>query len=318
MATYNYVEKDGALLDQKITAGLFTGALGTPQVDLVNGGKSFVLRTLTTSGLKAHTRGKGFNSGTIQDEKTVYTMGQDRDIEFYVDKQDVDETNNELAMANISSTFISEHVQPEIDAYRFSTLYAKAIDANKSDDTITEKNAYTSLKKGISKVRKYGPQNLIAFVSSAFMDCLERSSEFSRSITNQNVGMTALESRITSLDGVPIVEVWDDSRFKTKFDFTDGYKATADAKSINFIVVAKPALIPIVKENAVYLFAPGEHTQGDGYLYQNRLYHDLFVRKAKEDAVVVSTSPATSAPKAKPGQSGGTAGSSTASTGTGK
>lgn len=122
MATFNYVEKDGGLLDQKITAGLFTTSLGIPRVDLVNGGKSFTLRTVSTTGLKPHTRGKGYNEGTISDEKKVYTMGQDRDIEFYVDKQDVDETNQELAMGNISNVFITEHVQPEIDAYRFSKL----------------------------------------------------------------------------------------------------------------------------------------------------------------------------------------------------
>ena len=79
------------------------------------------------------------------------------------------------------------------------------------------------------------------------MDALERSSEFTRNITNQNVGQTALESRVTSLDGVLLVEVWDDTRFKTKFDFTDGYAAAADAQDINILVVAKQAVIPVVK-----------------------------------------------------------------------
>lgn len=123
------------------------------------------------------------------------------------------------------------------------------------------------------------------------MDCLERSKEFSRNITNQNVGTTALESRITSIDGTQIIEVWDDVRFKTEFDFTDGFKPTASASDLNFVVVARPATIPIVKENAVFLFAPGEHSQGDGFLYQNRLYHDLFIKPAKKDAIVASTAP---------------------------
>lgn len=94
------------------------------------------------------------------------------------------------------------------------------------------------------------------------MDALERSKEFTRNITNQNVGTTALESRITSIDGVQLVEVWNDSRFKTSYDFSDGYKPKDDAEDINFEIVAKPVVIPIVKENAVYLFAPGEYTEG--------------------------------------------------------
>lgn len=298
---FNYVTKDGDLLDQKITAGLFTAALGTPEVDLVNGGRSFTLKTISTSGLQAHTRGKGFNSGTISDEKTIYTMGQDRDVEFYLDRQDVDETNQELAMANISNVFITEQVQPELDSYRFSKMATSFDNIDTSDtegnllakthkveETLDATNAYSQLKTGIGKIRKYGTQNLLGYVSSEVMDSLERSKEFTRNITNQNVGTTALESRITSIDGVQLIEVYEPNRFMTKYDFKDGAKPTEDAKAINFLIVAKPAVISIVKENAVFLFAPGQHTDGDGYLYQNRLYHDLFIKKHKRDGIFVS------------------------------
>ncbi|MDK7952157.1 hypothetical protein [Lactobacillus paragasseri] len=298
---FNYVTKDGNLLDQKITAGLFTGALGTPEVDLVNGGRSFTLKTISTSGLQPHTRGKGFNSGTVTDEKTIYTMGQDRDVEFYLDRQEVDETNQELAMANISNVFITEQVQPELDSYRFSKMATSFdnIDASDTEGTLLAKthkveenldatNAYSQLKTGIGKVRKYGTQNLLGYVSSEVMDSLERSKEFTRNITNQNVGTTALESRITSIDGVQLIEVYEPNRFMTKYNFKDGAKPTEDAKAINFLIVAKPAVISIVKENAVFLFAPGQHTEGDGYLYQNRLYHDLFIKKHKRDGIYSS------------------------------
>lgn len=298
---FNYVTKDGNLLDQKITAGLFTGALGTPEVDLVNGGRSFTLKTISTSGLQPHTRGKGFNSGTVTDEKTIYTMGQDRDVEFYLDRQEVDETNQELAMANISNVFITEQVQPELDSYRFSKMATSFDNIDTSDaegnllarthkveETLDATNAYSKLKTGIGKVRKYGTQNLVGYVSSEVMDSLERSKEFTRNITNQNVGTTALESRITSIDGVQLIEVYEPNRFMTKYDFKDGAKPTEDAQAINFLIIAKPAVISIVKENAVFLFAPGQHTEGDGYLYQNRLYHDLFIKKHKRDGIYSS------------------------------
>lgn len=298
---FNYVTKDGNLLDQKITAGLFTGALGTPEVDLVNGGRSFTLKTISTSGLQPHTRGKGFNSGTVTDEKTIYTMGQDRDVEFYLDRQEVDETNQELAMANISNVFITEQVQPELDSYRFSKMATSFDNIDTSDaegnllakthkveETLDATNAYSQLKTGIGKVRKYGTQNLVGYVSSEVMDSLERSKEFTRNITNQNVGTTALESRITSIDGVQLIEVYEPNRFMTKYDFKDGAKPTEDAQAINFLIIAKPAIISIVKENAVFLFAPGQHTEGDGYLYQNRLYHDLFIKKHKRDGIYSS------------------------------
>ena len=62
----------------------------------------------------------------------------------------------------------------------------------------------------------------------------------------------------------------------------------SDGKDINFLIVAKPAVIAKAKFNSIYLFAPGQHTEGDGYLYQNRLYHDLFVLETKKDGVYVS------------------------------
>ena len=249
----NYITKDNGLFDQKINQGLLTAALGVPDVQLVNGGRSFTLTTLSTSGLKPHTRNKGFNTGSAENEKKVYTMGQDRDIEFYVDTQDVDETNQDLAVGNISKVFIQDHVQPEIDAYRFSTLAKGA--GHSTTETLTVDNVYTQLKAALLPVRKFGAQNIIGFVSSEVMDFLERSK---------------------------------DTRFKSDYDFSDGYVPAEDAADINFILVAKQAVIPVVKENAIFLFAPGQHTQGDGYLYQNRLYHDLFIKEQQKDGVSVS------------------------------
>lgn len=289
---YNYITKDNGLFDQKIRQGLLTDALGQPEVTWLAGGKSFTLTTITTSGFQPHTRNKGYNSGTVNNDKKVYTMGQDRDIEFYVDRQDVDETNMDLAVANISKTFIEENASPEIDAYRFATIASKALEAKQSKEiAITAANAYSAVKDAIKPLRKYGAQNLIGYLSSNVMDCLERSTEFTRSITNQNVGQTALESRITSLDGVTLIEVWDDSRFKSAFDFTNGYTPKADAQGIEIEVVATPAVIPVVKEESIYLFAPGQHTEGDGFLYQNRLYHDFFVRENKKDGLSVALAP---------------------------
>lgn len=286
----NYITKDDGIFDQKITQGLLTSALGgNADVKLVDGGKSFTLTTVSTSGYKKHSRGKGFNSGEVENAKEVYTMGQDRDVEFFVDTVDVDETNQDLAVANISKVFIEENAQPEIDAYRFATYATHAIDNDQAtEQTLTKANVYSELKKAILPIRKYGPGNMVTFVSSEVMDALEQSTEFTRQITNQNVGMTALESRVTSLDGVSIVEVWDDIRFKTAFDFSDGFEPTADAKDINFLIIAMPAVIQIVKHNAIFLFAPGQHTEGDGYLYQNRLYHDVFVKKGKSDGIRAS------------------------------
>lgn len=286
---YNYATKNSGLFDQKMTQETLTSLLETPQVDWT-GAKSFIVTTLKTSGYKAHTRGKGYNAGEVDNDKETYTLGFDRDIEFFVDQADVDETNNDLAAANVTNVFITENAGPEVDAYRFSKIATKAItDGHTASTALTVDNVYSVLKAALLPIRKYGARNIVMYLSSETMDLLERSKEFTRQITNQNVGVTALESRVTSLDGVILVEVWDTDRFATKYDFTDGFVKAVGGKDIQFLIAAKPAIIAKSKFNSIYLFAPGQHTEGDGYLYQNRLYHDLFVLKNKADGLYVHT-----------------------------
>lgn len=288
---YIYAKKDSGIYEQRLTQETLTSLIETPdnQMNWLNA-QSFETSTIGTSGYKPHTRDKGFNSGKMANKKDVYTLSFDRDIEFFVDKADVDETAQDLAAARVTNTFITDQAGPELDAYRFSKMAHAAIENSNGDDTtLTVDNVYSTIKKSILPIRKYKPGNLLTYVSSETMDLLERSNEFNRSITNQNVGLTSLESRVTSLDGVSFVEVWDTDRFGTKYDFTDGFRLDGAGKKINFLVVAKPSIIAKAKFNSIYLFAPGEHTEGDGYLYQNRLYHDLFVLKSRQDGLFVHT-----------------------------
>lgn len=283
----NYVTKREKQFDQKLMQGALTNILETPKVNWL-GAKSFEIPTVSVSGYKAHTRSKGYNAGTVSNDKKVYTLGFDRDIEFFVDKADIDETNEELSAANVTGTFITEHATPELDAYRFSKLATTAITATKfkSEDDYSETNVHSRLKSAILPIRKYGAANIVIYVSSEIMDFLERSKDFTRSIATTSP--QGIDTRVTSLDGVQIIEVWDDARFKTQFEFTEGFVKASGGKDINFLIVAKPAVIAKAKFNSIYLFAPGQHTEGDGYLYQNRMYHDLFVLENKKDGVYVS------------------------------
>nr|WP_226893429.1 hypothetical protein [Listeria monocytogenes] len=49
--------------------------------------------------LKPHTRNKGYNEGSASNENTAYTITFDRDVEFFVDVMDVDETGQALTAA---------------------------------------------------------------------------------------------------------------------------------------------------------------------------------------------------------------------------
>src|SRR5690606_20446530 len=128
---------------------------------------------------------------------------------------------------------------PEVDGYRFGKLAQHASAAgNVTGEDVAATSVYQRLKADILKVRKYGPSNLIAYIPSEAMDALERSNEFQRVINVQNQG-TAIETRVTSLDGVRLVEVWDMARFNTEHDFTSGFQPAG--QDINWVIVYKGA-----------------------------------------------------------------------------
>lgn len=272
---YIYNTKELNKADEALEQGLFTNVVTTPDVDWV-GARSFRVKKIKTSGYQRHTRNKGWNPGTVTQSEDLYTLEFDRDIEFFVDVMDVDETDDQLAAAAVTGAFIKDKAQPEVDAFRFSKMAQEAIaDSAATTETLTVDNIFDRVKAMIAPVRKYGVGNLSFWMDSNAMGLLEQSPKFQRTFDVKNQG-TAIETRVTSIDGVQLMEVWQDDRMFSKFDFTDGFLPTSDALKIQMMVVARPAIVAKVKHTSVFLFDRGNHTEGDGWLYQNRMYHDLW------------------------------------------
>lgn len=257
------------------------------------GAKTFHFTQMSTSGFKAHSRAGGWNTGTFAQTDKPYTVNFDRDIQFLVDKADVDETNETLSIQNITKTFQQTQVAPETDAYFFSKVASEAqklVGYHTATATTgyTVDNTFTLLKGYLAagKLRRYRANGaLIMYVTSDIMDKLERSKEFTRQINLQtltNNGM-GIETRVTDIDGVPVMEVIDDERFYDKFDFTDGFAPVAHTASvvgshkINVLIASQQTTYIVPKISSIYYFNPGTHTEGDGYLYQNRQFWDTFV-----------------------------------------
>ena len=65
--------------------------------------KTFHFTQQSTSGYKSHNRNGGWNSGKYVQTDVPFTVTHDRDIEFLVDKADVDETNRLRALLVITA-----------------------------------------------------------------------------------------------------------------------------------------------------------------------------------------------------------------------
>lgn len=271
--------------------------------------KTFHFTQMSTSGYKTHNRQGGWNRGNFKQTDHPYTLEFDRDIEFLVDVADVDETNKTASIKNVAKTFDRTQSAPETDAYFFSKVAATAkklegYHSETAEADWTKENVFSKLKSMINagKLRRYKAQGaLLMYVRSFIMDLLEESKDFTRKIemTQINESGLSIQTRVTDIDGVYIFEVIDDERFYDKFDFTEGFKPVAKelevegSKAINVLIASPLTTKTVPKISSIYYFNPGAHTEGDGYLYQDRKLMDVFTfpngKDGKIDSVYVDT-----------------------------
>lgn len=350
--TVNYAERWEPELLEIITQDSLISPFMTTAVRWLSA-KTFHFTQMSTSGYKSHNRNGGWNRGSFVQTDVPFTLTHDRDIEFLVDKLDVDETNAAASMENISKTFVRTQEVPEANALFFSRVAAQAqkLDGYHSSTALsdyTAANVFSKIKKalGSGKLRRYKAKGaLIVYVRSEIMDLLERSTELSKKIEMTQIaeGGTGIETRVTKIDGVPVFEVVDDEVFYDAFDF-DGsgggfapiekttYKASGDtsvvagktyytesagsytavnkptgnpstsnyyeidaaaSNKINILIASPLATKFVPKISSIYFFAPGAHTEGDGWLYQNRSFSDVFTfpngKDGKVDSIFVDT-----------------------------
>ena len=299
----NYAEKYSPELLEILIQSTITSPFITPNVRWLDA-KTFHFTQMSVSGYKNHNRNGGWNRGEINQTDHPYTLTHDRDVEFLVDKADVDETNQTASIQNISRTFELTQVAPETDALFFSKVAAAAqkedlYHSETATSAYTAENVFSKLKGflGAGKLRRYKANgSLIMYVRGELMDLLEQSKDFTRKIEMTQIaeGGVGLETRVTDIDGVPVMEVIDDERFYDKFNWlpeNGGFEAATGAHKINVLIACGQTCKTVPKINSIYFFAPGAHTEGDGYLYQNRNLSDTFVfpngKDGKIDSVYV-------------------------------
>lgn len=303
--TNNYAQMWQRDLLDILIQGTLTSPFITSNVRWV-GARTFHFTQMSTSGYKTHNRNGGWNAGKYSQDDVPFTVMHDRDISFLVDKADVDETNSTASAENISRVFEQTQVAPETDALFFSRVAQAAKGAtgyNSATPTseFTVENTFSKLKKmlGAGKLRRYKARgSLIMYVRSEIMDNLENSKEFTRKIELTQIaeGGMGIETRVTDIDGVPVMEVIDDERFYDDFNWDPedgGFEPKTGAHKINVLIACGETCKTVPKIASVYFFAPGSHTEGDGYLYQNRSLSDTFVfpngKDKKVDSVYVDT-----------------------------
>ncbi|MFW6678801.1 capsid protein [Lacrimispora sp. AGF001] len=284
MAVYDYATTFTDLLQQKYAKELCSDALtqSNPQVKFLNA-QTIKLPRMTVSGYKDHTRSAGFNSGTLSNDWEPKKLEHDRDIEFFVDPMDIDETNLTLSVANIQNTFETEQAIPEKDSYRYSKLHAELTSLSGRIDTtvITTANFLEAFDTEMAIMDEAGvpEEGRILYVTPSMRKIVKEAEGIQRMMTVTTP--STINRKVHSLDDVTIKMV-PAARMKTKYDFTDGCVPASDAKQINWILIHTSCVVARDKYSYIKLFTPGTDSRtADGYLYQNRNYGDLFLLEKK-------------------------------------
>ena len=240
---------------------------------------------LSVSGYKDHARDGSKNRGKLANAWIPYKLRRDRDVEFYVDELDIDETSQVLTAANVTSTFNTKQAIPETDAYNYSSLYADSITAGltPSNVVLTVENILDEFDKAMLAMDEAGvpSSGRKMKVTPTVHALFKRAEKLSRVIQVGAGATNKVDTRVHSLDDVVMMMVPSD-RLMTAYDFTDGFKPGATAKQINFILYHNTAIIAVDKIKDVYLWPKGTTPESAyGWLYQNRAHGDCFPVKKK-------------------------------------
>ena len=290
--TINYAEQFSQFLVQKYEAEQRSFGLtqSNPQVQWLNA-KTIKLPVVSLTGYKDHTRSIGFNSGNLTNTWEAKTLAFDRDVEFFVDAMDVDETNIVASVANIQTVFETEQAIPETDAYRFSKLFSEFTKKGGQVNTtsLTTSNFLDWFDTAMCNMDDEGvpEEGRILYLTPAMFKLAKNAQGITRYMTlNTNNGI--INRKVWDLDDVTIVKV-PSARMKTAYDFTTGFTPASSAGQINCIAVHPNSVVARERYAYIKMFAPGTDSRtGDGYIYQNRKYGDLFLLNQRLPGVEIN------------------------------
>lgn len=255
--------------------------------------------------------GEGHNDGykvgsanvTWEIKELRYLRGK----QFQIDETDNEETAG-LLIANILREFLRTKVVPEVDAVRFSTIAssANAFLGNLVTETPVSAKGDASeiihlFNKGFEWLTEHEvPEDeQVILVSAPTWTVIQNSEEINKFITQEDLrSERGVTFRVNAYNGRPIISVPSD-RFYSSIVVDDaGYRPASGAKVINYMIVSKKAIVPVVKVEKAKIFGPSVVQDFDGYKVNFKLYHDTIIPSNKLVGCYVSLGETSASEKA--------------------
>lgn len=290
-------------LDEQVVAQSTSGWMEANAGQVIyNGGKEIKIPSLSTSGLADYDRDNGFVQGAVTLTHETQTMTQDRGRTFQLDAMDVNESGFLANATSVAGEFQRTQVIPEIDAYRYSKIYALANENNRVSAAYTPAKAtlLDALRDDISVVQDLVGDGIPLVITMAHRvaTILDSVSDISKSISVIDFKQGSVNLKVKALDEIPIRRV-PSARMKTAYLFKDGKTSgqesggiapASEAKQINWIICPQNVPIAVSKTDKLRIFSPEVNQDADAWKIDYRKYHELWITKNKMNTLMVNVS----------------------------
>ena len=292
--TLEYAVQLQTILDNAAEAALTSNWMdanaGQVQYD---GGNKVKMPQMEVTGLKDYDRDKGYPDGSVTLKFEDYTMTQDRGTSFQLDAMDINETNFIANATRVVSLFQKEQVVPEIDAYRYSKLYALLKEGGKNTDyTVADDTLWDALMDDIAKVRDVIGEEipLVISIRQAVKSRLEKNAKYQKVVNAAQFTAGKIQTNLNQIDNCYLRPV-PSARMKTAYVFRDGKSGGEEkggfapdeaAKDINWIITPQNAPIAVTKQDKMKIFDP------DTWFIGYRRYHELWLPKTRYERCLVN------------------------------
>jgi len=296
-----YVVIFNEMLDDLLLANATSGWMDANAGQIkYTGGSEVKVPIITLDGLGDHTRNGAYVDGDVTYKFQTFTMLQDRDRKFNLDKRDVDETNFGVAAGNVIGTFAKTKQIPEIDAYRYSKIfdYANGSVSRVADYTAIATTIYEQLTTDIATVQDIVGEEvqLVVTMRIPVANILENADKIEKRLDVGEFTQGVINTKVKMINEIPIKRV-PTSRMKTEYQFYDGVTGGQEAggfvpatlaANINWIISAMEAPIGVSKIDELKIISPEVNQTASGWSIMFRNFYDLWVLENKLDTLFVS------------------------------
>lgn len=245
------------------------------------GAKTVIMPDIDFVGLADYDHDEGFTKGATTISQQSFTLTKDRGRQLMLDREDLDETGIANLAGQVLGEFARTKVVPEVDAYVISKL-AGVAQANSNQFSLGENddNEYKLFLRMVNKVHGAAgfDEELVAFVNPTVYAALMTLPEFQRQIVVSDFKKGEIDVKVKSINGVAIIPVTAD-RMRSTIEFTDnGF--TPGGAEVGILVLPKKAASLVKKTESMRIFTPEQNKDADAYVFNYRLYYDVFVKKS--------------------------------------